>query len=62
MNDSQEFRHACETRWLAKLSPEERTKYCALVQKYRGREAAVALYRAAEALLADPATTPSADG
>jgi len=62
MDISENFRNLCETRWLAAQPELDQVKYCELIQKHRGREAAVALYRAAQSLLATPASTPSADG
>lgn len=59
MDESDAYRSACETRWLAAQPEFARIEYCRLVTKHRGREAAEALYRAARSL-ADPAATQSA--
>lgn len=50
MDQSQDaHRAACEARWLMRLPPHEQVEFCKLVEKHRGREAAVSLYKAAQA-------------
>lgn len=49
-NESEEYRHECEVRFVLALGPDRAKEFCAGVEKKRGRTAAVRLWRDARAL------------
>lgn len=40
---TEQYRHECEARMVARMSKAQRLEYYELVQKYRGRDAVLAL-------------------